>query len=363
MKRLPVTNLFEEYRSDFRWMKTFYLPSEMTSIDIIFASALSPIQKEVFQEEETRLFNLLAKLKADEPKKYIEGVEEVMKFSKLDYKSFVFCHSMDFFLFPDKTRVFRQKLHKFFDLIKAWTKSENIYVDMDAMRKYLANEEIFSRLRSRVTKEFKMATKFQENPVNKLKAFENNLTYFHENHSQAFPSKLTFVSKTLNLDNDVFLMDSVLSFVVARGIEQMDKKDQDCMREFLNKDLVSGMVNLVTKTWGKIRHFHSSLNNGEFAGEGLGVSDETEFYNLHKLLPLVYGPTSLNHKHFRKFLYHFFIQRSKASQDEVVPKQSSVQILGSVHRHSHKQHRGLQLRGKGAQVPQVQTERETLLAV
>jgi hypothetical protein len=278
------------------------MPAQLTCIDIVFAVSLSPIQKEVFQEEETRLFNVLVALSDNKKKanKPLGSFEDIRKYSKLDYKSFIYAHSMDFFLFPDKAKVFSQKLNKFFDSVKAWTNTENIYVDMEAMKKYLSDDTIFQKVRNKISLEFKMATKFRENPVKKLKAFENNLTHFHDNFSAEFPNKIAFISETLNLDNDVFLLDSVLKFVVRKGIEKMSKVNQEMTSGYLNGNLLSGMVNQVTKAWGKIRHFHHSLNNGEFAGEGLGVVDETEFYNLHKLLPLVYGPTSLNYKHFSK---------------------------------------------------------------
>lgn len=355
MKRLPVTDLFEEYKNDLRWVKTFYLPEQMTAVDMIFCSSLTPIQKEAFQDEETRLFNLVMKHNTNDKGGNFESHEQRIKsLSKLDFKPFVYALSADFFMLPDKKKVFARRIHKFFDLVKAWTSCEHINVDMNALEKFVADEKVFKRVLAKLSAEFKMASKFKENTNSRRKSFTNNLVHFHENFSKSHPDKTVFVTETLNLDNDIFLLDAMLKFTINNGIEKLAKMDQSRVKAFISEELILQMVNRMTKTWGKIRHFQHSLNNGEYVGEGLGISDETEFNNLHKLLPLIYGPTSTNFKYYSK-------QGEGRNQRVVVvgigrrKEGQSVPVFESVGCGFVEQFGRIQLQKK-QQVPEIQTE-------
>ena len=69
--------------------------------------------------------------------------------------------------------------------------------------------------------------------------------------------------------------------------------------------MINHMVNTSTGLWGKLNYFLKILNKGFFQGPILDIMDDTEFQNLHKLLPLIYGPTSLNFSYY-SIIYYFF---------------------------------------------------------
>jgi len=292
---MPVTDLFEEYRNDLRWVKTFYLPLRITSLDYFFTVAINDSAKEAFKEEEGRLFNIIQE---KNKKKTPLTSEEISNLPKFDFSSYVFSLSADFCILPDKTKIFKERIFKFFELMKSWTKTDFINIDMDHLEKYINNPEIHKTVLSKITKEFKQAIKFKKSSEDRIKSLKSNLGFFKEKHLQASPAKIVFVTNEDSLDDDIEILDLLLKFVVSCGIPKLYKADQDNLNQFIDKEFISNIVNKVTTNWTKIRLFHESLNKGIFPGEWLGIGDQTEFYNLHKLLPLVYGPTSLNFSYF-----------------------------------------------------------------
>lgn len=303
-KRFPVTDLFEEYKNDIRWIKTFYLPIQMSSIDILFTVPLTSVQKEAFQDEETRLFNLIMKNNTPEHGQYTSNKPplDLEKLTKLDYKSFSFALSADYFHFPDKSIIFETRIHKFFELIKVWTKAEFINIDMTFLREYINDAKIFKEIQIKLTEMFQMATNLKKNQSSRLTSLTNNLEVYQNDFSKKFPNKIVFVSPEVDLENSANLLKKMVEFVIAKGIFKLAKCNQEKVKNFISNELINHMVNRCTGTWTKINYYLKILNKGLFQGPILDIMDDTEFQNLHKLLPLVYGPTTYNFRFYSRII-------------------------------------------------------------
>ena len=299
---MPVTDLFEEYRNDIRWIKNFYLPLRLTALDFFFGVSINESAREAFQEEETRLFNIVLNKKKNNQELKFEEFAEMLKF---DFNSYVFALSVDFFLLPDPKKIFKEKISKFFELVKSFTNVEYINIDMDYLEKYVNNSKIFKNVQFKISNDFKQATKFKKTGKERIKSLQSNLGSFKKKYSKTHPFKVGFVTNENDLDNNIEILDVFIKFVISCGIPKLYTKDQEKVKKFLDIDFISTMINEITENWAKKRVFHESLNKGVFPGESMGIVDQTEFYNVHKLLPLVYGPTSLNFSYFSNF-YLFY---------------------------------------------------------
>ena len=125
-KRFPVTDLFMEYRKDLRFIKAFYIPNEISSIDFIMYFPLDEREKKMFKKEELRIYNILLNNENNEQRNslYLNNDQDQIKLSKMDFSKNIFCLSIDFFTFPKRENIFMERIEKYFDLIKNWTKSE-----------------------------------------------------------------------------------------------------------------------------------------------------------------------------------------------------------------------------------------------
>jgi hypothetical protein len=297
---MPVTDLFEEYQNDIRWVKTFYLPQKITAVDFFFTVSINDSAKEAFKEEEARLFNIMIK---NEKESKGDSISENSNLPKFDFESYVFALSADFFNLPDSKKVFKERIKKFFELVKSWTNVDYITIDMEYLEKYVNNSKIFKNVMLTILNDFKHSIKFKKNSEDRIKSLQSNLGFFKEKLSKTCTPKVVFITNENDLDNDIKVLDTLLKFVISCGVPKLYKKDQEKITKFIDKDIISQIVNQISGEWAKLRVFHQSLNKGLFPGEGLGIGDQTEFHNLHKLLPLVYGPTSLNFSYYSKCVF------------------------------------------------------------
>lgn len=292
---MPVTDLFEEYRNDVRWVKSLYLPAQLSLIDVIFAIEPDETEKQRFKKEETRLFNLVMRNQSGGKYSPVK-IEELTQFG---YEDFVSVISADFMSLPQREHVFKERVAKFFQFVKTWTKTEHLNVDLKYLENYIENPPVFNRIKTHLTKNYIIATSFPQNQNNRLKILSSNLA--HESMSKMLP-KVVFITSDDDLGNDPQILKTLLDRVISQGLLKLPKNDQPSIRALLSPEFVQNVVVRSTSTWGKLRAFQRALNKGVFETNLTEVADEGEFYNLHRLLPLVFGPTSLNFKYFRKLL-------------------------------------------------------------
>lgn len=294
-KRMPVTDLFEEYRNDVRWVKSLYLPVSLSAVDVIFAIEPNEEQKRRFRKEETRLFNLVMRTRSGD-KTSSSKIDELVQFG---YEDFVSALSADFLSLPHRDLVFKERVHKFFQFVKTWTRTGHLNVDLKYLESYIENPTVFDRIKKFLSENFIMATSFPRDSTNRLKILSNNLSHFHDSHSE-LPPKVVFITAEDDLGNDPQILRTLLEHVITQGLYKLPKKDQSGMRAMLSPEFVNNVVSRSSHSWAKVRAFQKALNKGVFEANLADVADEGEFYNLHRLLPLIYGPTSLNYKYFRK---------------------------------------------------------------
>lgn len=300
---MPVTDLFEEYRNDIRWVKTFYLPARFSSVDIFFTIEPDKEAKTLFQKEETRLFNLVNCSQAPETL----PPQRVRELTKLDYCSFFEGLGADFMSLPERDHVFKERVSKFFSLVKTWTRTAHLNVDLGYLESFVENAQISGRVKSRLSKDFPIATNFPSAALDRIKILNNNLSHFGEKHNSA-PRKVAFVTADQDLGNNTGILKSLLGFVIERGLRKFPKGHRAEMHSLLSKEFMENLIQRISQPWEKLRKFQWALNRGMFSPDIAGITDESEFSNLHRLLPLVYGPTSLNSKYFRKRLSFLLIK-------------------------------------------------------
>ena len=274
----------------------------MSSVDIFFTVPLSQVQKEAFQDEETRLFNLVMKNNIPEKGEYVSNKPplDLTTLTKFNYDSFVFALSSDYFQFPDKSIIFETRIHKFFELVKAWTQAEFVNIDMDFLKQFVGDDKVFKELQKKITELFQMGTNLEKKQINRIKSLKTNLEHYKNKYIKKFPNKTVFISPELDLDNSCIILKTMLKFVISNGINKLSTCNQEKVKNFITKEMINHMINTCTGIWSKLNYFLKILNKGYFQGPVLDVMDDTEFQNLHKLLPLVYGPTSLNFRFYSK---------------------------------------------------------------
>ena len=311
MKRRPVLELYNDYKRDVKFLKTFCRPENLNSVDMIIYFPLSPEEREIFKTEETRIFNMMIQQTGSGPHPSIlmdSSFNENHKISKMNFKPHLKVLSADFFTLPNLKHVFRERLPKFFALMKAWTKGDYFNLDYEYLRDALEGTDLMTEITTHLNASFRMVKSVEM--VNNIVA-ENlymNLEVFFNNFKDKAKSKLLFLNRDANLGNKRVLLVVLLEFVLKKSFESRGRKrERETYARVVNKAMVQHMVNRLVKESKAMAGFFRGLNVRKFKGFESSFINEQEFFSIADLQKDMFGPTDFNHSYFGKTDRRFIV--------------------------------------------------------
>lgn len=303
--------LHRDYQKDIKFLKTFYRPDTLSSLDIIVYFPLSEDDKNKFKTEETRIFNLMIQQsqKGTHPSIMMDSdFKENHKISKMTFKPFLKIISADFFTLPNIKFIFREKLEKFFKLLKSWTKSDYFNLDFEYLKEALEGTDKLTEITASLNASFKLVKSLET--VNNIVA-ENlfmNLEVFYNNFRDKAKSKLLFLNRDQSISERGVLLVVLAEFLLKKSIGSRSlKEEREVFGKFVNKSLIKHIVNRFVKTSKTINDFFEGVKKKSFKLFDNTFMNEQEFHAIVDLQKTIYGPIDFNHKYFSKSkLFEFF---------------------------------------------------------
>lgn len=304
-KRISAFDIFPEYHNDVRFVKMFYCPNSISSLDIIISFPFTDKEIKEFQNEEINIHNKLDFPKFKDETTHNKEFDQIKdEFAKMSNN--IFCVGAEFSSFPTSKSINKEKIIKFWKYLKSISKSDLINLSWEELEMYLNKDKLFNDSRIFLKKNFKNCNNFDIRNEFMIESLYFNLENFLNLKSKNSLKKILFVSKSQNLRTDIPLIKSLLEYIIRYSLEMRKDQNVSRLKEYIygaNKNkkslnLEQFIASRLSKAIKNCYNFHKSLLNSEPDNLINLEIDEIDFFNMRKFLPLIYGSKNSNYRFF-----------------------------------------------------------------